>query len=210
MLRVEFHTPKRTRGTVRTARHAARMADERTDRWRGWIDGPIRKNVLTMHLQRDAYMKVTRILSANKNLPDSYWWEFMVDTYITTQAIAVRRQTDLDGRVASLARLISQIRDKPDAITREYWIGQWRDDPSDADWIQREAERGWATQYGGDEGDHLDPSIPVTDLEALRGGIAQGQAVRGQCTSRTPRTRSTSPTLSSPPTLTRPPPPRPR
>jgi hypothetical protein len=146
------------------------MSIEHTERWHGWIDGPIRKNVLTMHLQRDSYIKVTRILAANKSLPDSYWWEFMVDTYITTQAIAVRRQADLDGRVASLARLISEIRNKPGAITREYWIGQWRDDLFDGEWIQREAERGWAEQYAGDVGDYLDPSIPAADLAALRDG----------------------------------------
>ena len=59
-----------------------------------------------MHLERDAYMKVTSILAANTTLPNSYWWEFMVDTYITTQAMAVRRQADQKRGVASLARII--------------------------------------------------------------------------------------------------------
>jgi hypothetical protein len=53
-----------------------------------------------MHLQRDAYMKVSRSLSTNETLPESYWREFMFDTYITTQAMAVRRQADIDKRVA--------------------------------------------------------------------------------------------------------------
>src|SRR4051794_31184307 len=105
---------------------------ERLEQWSGWIDGQIRANVLTMHLQRDSYMKVTRILSANKTLPDSYWWEFMVDTYITTQAMAVRRQADIDERVASLARIMLEVEAEPETITRDYWIGQWRDDPEDA------------------------------------------------------------------------------
>lgn len=38
-----------------------------------------------MRLQCDCYMKMTRSLAANKALPDSYWWEFVVETYITTQ-----------------------------------------------------------------------------------------------------------------------------
>jgi len=34
--------------------------------------------------------------------------------------------------------------------------------------LQREAERGWETQYAGTAGDHLDPSIPATDFEISR------------------------------------------
>jgi hypothetical protein len=83
---------------------------ERRDRSRAWIDDPIRKNVLTMHLQRDAYIKVTGILAANTTLPDSYWWEFMVDTYIATQAMAVRRQSDVDKRVRALSESCSSSR----------------------------------------------------------------------------------------------------
>lgn len=63
---------------------------ERLKRWRKWIDGPIQGSVLRMHLQRDSYMTVSRMLSANEALPESYWWEFMTDTYITTAAMAVR------------------------------------------------------------------------------------------------------------------------
>lgn len=120
-----------------------------------------------MHLQRDAYMKVTGILAANPTLPDSYWWEFMVDTYITTQAMAVRRQADVDKRVASLIRIMLELKTRPQLITREYWIGLWRDDPDDARWIKQEAERGWATQYAGSTGDYLDPAIPAEDYETL-------------------------------------------
>jgi hypothetical protein len=102
---------------------------ERRERWRAWIADPIRKNVLTMHLQRDAYKKVTGILAADTALPDSYGWEFMVGTYITTQTMAVRRQADVDKRVASLVRIMLELKTRPQLITREYWISQWRDDP---------------------------------------------------------------------------------
>jgi hypothetical protein len=140
---------------------------ERRERWRTWIDGPIRTNVLKMFLQRDAYMKVTGMLAANKSLPDSYWWEFMVDTYITTQAMAVRRQADEDRRVASLRRIMIELETRPQLLSREYWTGLWRDDPEDSEWTQREAERSWAKQYAGSTGDYIDPAIPAADMETL-------------------------------------------
>lgn len=141
---------------------------ERLQRWTRWIDGTIRGNVLRMHLQRDSYMKVSRMLSSNEKLPESYWWEFMTDTYITTAAMAVRRQADNDRRVASLARIMIEMKSNPQQITRDYWIGQWRgDEDTDHPFLRLEAERGWDTQYAGSIGDHLDPAIPTADYKQL-------------------------------------------
>jgi hypothetical protein len=61
---------------VRRRLEPCAMADHRIDKWTGWIDGRIKTNVLTMHLHRDAWGKVTNILQKNGQLPDSYWWEF--------------------------------------------------------------------------------------------------------------------------------------
>ena len=58
------------------------VADPRIEKWTGWIDGPIRNNVFTMYLQRHAWQEVAEMLQENsENLPHSYWWQFMVDTY---------------------------------------------------------------------------------------------------------------------------------
>jgi hypothetical protein len=143
------------------------MADQRIDKWTRWIDGTIKNNVLTMHLQRDAYRKVADILGANADdLPDSYWWEFMRDTYATTQAVAVRRQADTHPDVASLGKLIEQVRDDPVRITREFWLGLWNHDDNDPFSVTL-AERAWADHYGGNVGEHLDPSIPAADFDKL-------------------------------------------
>ena len=45
---------------------------------------------------------MSKIIEGNRELPDSYWWQFMFDTYAVTQAVAVRRQADLHKDVASL------------------------------------------------------------------------------------------------------------
>jgi hypothetical protein len=151
-------------------RNPAGMTDQRIEKWTRWINGTINNNVLTMHLQRDAWRKVSQILEANGQLPDSYWWEFMRDTYATTQAIAVRRQADTHRDAASLGKLIEEMRDDATRVTRSFWIGLWRspDDPID----RRVAERAWADTYGGATGTHLDPAIPTADLAALTAAAA--------------------------------------
>ena len=137
------------------------VADQRVEKWTRWIDGTIKRNVLTMHLHREAWREIARIIRENGQLPDSFWWEFMRDTYAITQAVAVRRQADMHRDVESLGKLIAEIRDDAQTITRERWINL-----RDAD-EAHVAERAWATHYAGAVETHLDPAIPGSDFDAL-------------------------------------------
>jgi AbiU2 len=143
----------------------ALMTDQRIEKWTRWIDGTIKNNVITMHLQRHAWREVSKILQDNGQLPESYWWQFMRETYGHSQAVAVRRQADTHKDVASLGKLLVEIRDDPSSLTRELWLGLWKDlsDPIDRHF----AEKAWADQYGASVGTHLDPAIPTADFDAL-------------------------------------------
>lgn len=149
------------------------MTDQRITKWTQWIDGAIKRNVLTMHLHRDTWREVSQIIEAHGELPDSYWWEFMLDTYATTQAVAVRRQADIHKDVASLGKLIQEIRDDRSRLTREWWIGLW--DSTDP-WERQRAAHGWDTEYAGAVGVHLDPAIPTRDLDTLIAAAARVKA----------------------------------
>jgi hypothetical protein len=150
------------------------VTDQRIDKWTRWIDGTIKNNVLAMHLQRDTWREVSDILQRNGQLPDSYWWEFMRDTYATTQAVAVRRQADTHRGVASLGKLIEEIRDDAFRITRGWWLRQWGAPTDEFDKLY--AENGWATEFAGSIGTHLDPAIPAADFVALTSAAANVKA----------------------------------
>jgi hypothetical protein len=140
------------------------MTDERVEKWRRWIDGQMKPEILTMHLYRDTWQQVQEIIRVNGSLPDSYWWEFMRETYAVTQAVAVRRQIDKHRDVATLGKLISEITEDAALVTRDSWLGLWdQDDPIDV----RFAQRKWDEHFGGSIGEHLDPAIPMSDLVAL-------------------------------------------
>jgi hypothetical protein len=126
-----------------------------------------------MHLHRYAWREVVKILEDNREqLPDSYWWEFMRDTYATTQAVAVRRLADTHRDAASLGKLIEEISGEASKITRAFWLGLWTFE-DDRFGIKRSmAEKAWDEHYGGDVGTHLDPAIPTADLETLTTGAA--------------------------------------
>lgn len=145
--------------------------DAKLEKWNRWIEGPIKSDVLTMHLHRDVWRRASKIIAENDELPASYWWEFMSDVYSNSQVIAARRQVDLDPRVSSLAMLIAEIKAKPELISKELWLSHWEDsdDPGGR------ALRGWNSVYAGGVGVHLDPAIPSADLERLNNA---GEAVR--------------------------------
>lgn len=149
--------------------------DQRVAKWKKWCERPIHNDVLTMYLRRYAWREVGKILDDNsEQLPDSYWWEFMRDTYGTTQAVAVRRQADTHRDAATLGKLIEQMRDDASRITRDFWFGLWtfEDDRFGLDLDRRMAQQAWDEHYGGSVGAHLDPAIPTVDLETLTKGAA--------------------------------------
>jgi hypothetical protein len=141
------------------------MADTRIVTWTSWIDGTIKNEFLTMHLHRHAWQEATKLVEDNAELPDSYWWEFMYETYAITQAAAIRRQVDVRRDTASLLRLLNAVQRGTSEITRAYWIDTlWKAE----DRIDREmARRQWDEHYGGHVGDHLDPAIPKADAAAI-------------------------------------------
>lgn len=139
-----------------------------TDRiatWTTWIDGTIKNEFHTMHLHRYAWQEATKLVEDNADLPDSYWWEFMYETYAITQAAAIRRQVDVRRGTTSLLRLLNAVQTHAREITRAYWIETvWEaEDPID----RQMARRQWDEHFGGNVGDHLDPAIPKADAVAV-------------------------------------------
>lgn len=142
------------------------MTDQRIEKWTRWMDGTIKNNVLTMHLHRHAWREMSGIATRHGHLPESYWWEFLLDTYAATQATAIRRQADTHKDAASLANVLEEMTADPAQLKREWWIGMWTIDD------RQFATRTWLNQFGGTVNEHLDPAIPAADAQRLREAAA--------------------------------------
>jgi len=145
------------------------MTDTRIEKWARWFERGITDDIYTMHLERFAWKRMEAIVNDNPALKgtESYLWEFLFNIYAKTQAVAVRRQADIDDQAASLGRLILEVSETPELLTQSWWLGLWTRSQDDPHW-QRVAETAWAEQYAGEVGDHLDPAIPTIDLAELR------------------------------------------
>ena len=148
------------------------VVDEHVARWRGWIEGPIRHDVIGMHHKRQIWRELTVLLEANPGVADtpSVFWEWMRESYVTTQAIGIRRQADRDPRACSLARLIEEMRDDAPRLTRAYFLGLW--EQRHDEWMMRRAEEAFDA-LAGQGGEHLDPAVPKADLASLRSDAAE-------------------------------------
>jgi hypothetical protein len=133
------------------------MTNSRLDKWHRWLDGRILDEINGMGFMRVVYRNVTEIVTENDDLPNSAFWDYFRETYAISQSIAVRRQAESSSRVHTLGRLIREIADSPDAVTRGSWLARGRS----------ELDAGGFDRYASADGSQLDPAIPVADLTRL-------------------------------------------
>jgi hypothetical protein len=139
---------------------------QRIEKWTRWIDGPIKASVITMNHHRQIWRGIAEIIEEHGTLPPSAYWEHYFDLYAETQSSAVRRQADTHRDVASLAKLLSEIRGDARQLTPEWWIGLWNIGDSDTH-EKAHARQQWDDYFGGGLHSHLDPAIPSADLKLL-------------------------------------------
>jgi hypothetical protein len=137
------------------------MADSKIEKWFGWLDGRVSGDVHTMYLHRATFQRVREIVLENGQLPESYFFEYMEDTYATSQAVAVRRQAEPNSRVSTLGSLLREMSEDAERVTRSFFVGMWDGER------EPEAEEIFDERFAGSVGEHLDPAIPQRDLEAL-------------------------------------------
>lgn len=136
--------------------------DPRIEKWRRWIEGPIKSEVLTVWWHRDVYRRVATITQErNPQLPPSHFFDQLSTTYATSQASAVRRQADRNPRVISLGRLLVEIRDDPGRFSRQRFVNQYDVDQQDR------GDCAFTEHFAGNVGDHVDPDLVVGDLARL-------------------------------------------
>jgi hypothetical protein len=111
--------------TPKDARIAKRNA-QTAERWRGWIEGPVRDNVLRLHQQRVVWDGMQEVIARNSDIPrHSVLWEYLFDTYTISQAAAIRRLAETQEQSASLAQLLEQMGASNETVTRAWWLSGW-------------------------------------------------------------------------------------
>jgi hypothetical protein len=92
-------------------------------RWKRWLQH-VYDEIVEMALDRYVYREVRAMIAANTNLQvPSVFYDWMNRAYVADMAVAIRRQTDKDTRSMSLLRLIQDVMDHPEIISRRRFVG---------------------------------------------------------------------------------------
>jgi hypothetical protein len=144
--------------------------DQRVAKWRRWLEGQMRNEVMTMHLHRRFWEQTRDIIDANETLPPSSWWEFIFDLYGSSQASAVRRLVDSHDNGVSLRRVLDEMKQQPHLLTFDYFIGLF---PAERPGLVPRMTTCWDEHFAGDVGRHIAQAVVEADLDQLLSTTAQ-------------------------------------
>jgi hypothetical protein len=122
-----------------------------------------------MHHNRNVYRTVTQIAVDHGGLPPSAFFPYLNATYGVTQVAAVRRQADVRKDTVSLARLLDQIRGKPQRLTRDGFVERFGPDDIRAGFAT------WSRLFARRVRDYVDPALVKADLDELRAVAKQAK-----------------------------------
>lgn len=96
-------------------------------KWRRWLEhiGNDLGELLTGH---DIIEFVLKTANRNKKIRSpNLFIHWIIENYAVRVTVGIRRLTDNDRRAISLYRLLEDIADHPQAITRSYYVSSYRD-----------------------------------------------------------------------------------
>lgn len=136
--------------------------DNKLKKWIRWLE-VIEKEVTHLLIKKDIFWEVNEMIKNNKNIqkPSSFY-DYLGDTYIAYAVMGVRRQVKIDYTSISLARLLSEIIENPEKISREYYKKLY-----EGSVVEHFADR-YFDRFAGKGGRHISNEMVEKDLEILK------------------------------------------
>ena len=101
--------------------------DQKFAKWQKWLDR-IFEDIQGILINRHVFWEVQEIIRSNKKIHiGSIFYQWMGIVYPSSTVIGIRRQLDMDKRSISFARLLTEIINNPETISRERFIALYKD-----------------------------------------------------------------------------------
>jgi hypothetical protein len=136
--------------------------DRLYEKWKQWIER-IYDETVALFAYRSFYRGLAEITEANEEIPPTSFFDALGAWYATTQAMAVRRQTDTGADAVSLAKLLVNMGVHPHVMNRDRFLSLWGDEEH---WQMRGSEQ--FDKYVGDGGDQIAKEYYEADLERFQ------------------------------------------
>ncbi len=140
------------------------------EKWVRWLDEHIVGEITQLHHVRALWQGFMQMVQQAAPDAPAVFAEAITHNYLHAQAIAVRREAEIDEDVVSVARLVDEIRRHPEVITRERWVGLWpieqTGDPIRSELTRMVANRSF-DKIAGPGADRFSAEAAEADLTAL-------------------------------------------
>ena len=135
--------------------------EQRYNKWKKWLE-IIEKEVTDLHRYQHIFDEVQKIIKNNPSIqkPSSFY-EFLPKSYVALVVMGIRRQIKIDNQSISFARLLNEIIETPEIITRKRFIEMYTNS------VARKHADSDFDQFAGKGGSHVDPNIIEKDLIRL-------------------------------------------
>ena len=149
------------------------MMDDRFNKWNKWID-VILSEITKLSIDRHIFWEVQDIINNNPKIqkPSSFY-DFLRNIYGVSAVMGVRKQVKIDKDSISFAKLLREICDNPEILSRTRYFAHYKGNS-----VEEIAKRLGTTvekyrsqdfdQFAGKAGDHVDPELIKMDLGELK------------------------------------------
>jgi len=136
--------------------------DAKLRKWLKWLK-VIHDEVLDLVISKDIFWEVQNIIKTNRRIHQpSDFYSYLGNTYVSHAVMGVRRQLKVDNQSISFARLLEEIVDRPQTLSREYYVGLYKGSA-----VEDLAE-GFFDKFSGTSQVHVCPHMVCNDLAQIK------------------------------------------
>jgi hypothetical protein len=136
--------------------------DSKLREWLKWLK-VIHDEVKDLVTSKDIFWKVQNIIKTNRRIHQpSAFYSYLGNTYVSHAVMGVRRQLKVDNQSVSFARLLEEIVDSPQTLSREYYVSLYKGSPVE-DLAEVEFDK-----FSGTSHVHVCPHMVCMDLAQIK------------------------------------------
>ncbi len=136
--------------------------ENKFNKWNKWLD-VIYLEITRLSVNRNIFWEVQNIIKNNPKIqkPSSFY-EFLGSTYVISALMGVRRQIKIDEDSISFAKLLKEICDTPEILSRNRFVALYKGCA-----VEHLANKHF-DKFAGKVGSHVDPDLIRLKLEELK------------------------------------------
>lgn len=135
--------------------------DPRLTKWLGWLD-IIKVEVQDLVMAKHMVGEIRSMIGNNPAIRvDNSYYRYLANSYASHAIIGVRRQIKIDSQSVSLARMLLEMSETPEIVSRKYYVSLYKgstvEDLADGDF----------NRYADPDAPHIRASMMVEDRQLL-------------------------------------------